>query len=292
MAHRLWRTTVAALACLVAGVTMAQTDINIQRDVVYATDGQRDLHLDLYQPAGKANAAVVVFVHGGAWSAGSKDDVPDVFVRNGYATASVEYRLSGEAKFPTQAHDIHAAIRFLRANAKRFNIDGSRIAIAGVSAGGHLAALVGVTSGVPALQGTLGEHVGVSSKVQAILDYFGPTNFMTILPQSTPHGLSVRTPALQALLGGLPEELPDLARLASPVFQLDANDPPLLILHGEQDPQVPINQSVELDSAYKRMGLDSTFVPVAEAAHGGPKFFDAEHTDVAVQFLKRVLPAR
>ena len=144
-------------------------------------------------------------------------------VEAGYTVASVDYRLSSVAPFPAQVHDIKAAIRFLRARAPRYGYRADRIAIAGASAGGHLAALVGTTNGSDELEGTIGDHLEQSSDVQAVVDYFGPTNFMTILSQSTAHGLDVRVPALQQLLGGQPDDKPELARLASPVNHVDAN---------------------------------------------------------------------
>ena len=162
-------------------------------------------------------------------------------VEKGFAVVSVDDRLSPVAPFPAQIYDCKAAIRFLRAQQNRYRYDAQRIAIAGSSAGGHLVALAGTTNGRNELEGRVGEHLDQSSSVQATIDYYGPANFMTILKQSTPHGLSVRIPALQLLLGSQPEDNPILAKLESPVFHVDANDPPLLILHGDQDPQVPIN---------------------------------------------------
>lgn len=261
----------------------------VHKDIQYATVDGKALLLDLYMPENAAAPPLVVWIHGGAWTNGSKDSVPPQFVAAGIATASVEFRQSVEARFPAQVHDIKAAIRFLRASAPKYGYRTDRIAISGSSSGGHLAALVGVTSGVAALEGKVGEHLDQSSAVQAILDYYGPTNFMTILTQSTPHGLSVRVPALDRLIGGRPEAVPELARLASPVNHVDRGDPPLLMLHGDQDPQVPINQSHELQGAYERFGLPVTFYVVHGAEHGGPEFFEPEPLKEAVSFLRRTL---
>jgi acetyl esterase/lipase len=196
----------------------------------------------------------------------------------------VDYRLSPVARFPAQVHDIKAAIRFLRGDAERYNLSG-KVAVAGASAGGHLAALVGVTNGHRELEGTVGEHLSQSSAVQAIVDLYGPANFMTILAQSTPHGLKVRTPALELFLGGQPEAQSGLARLASPVFHVDAHDPPLLMLHGDQDPQVPINQSHELEGAYENAGCPVTFHVVHGGAHGGEEFYTSEQLARIAEFL-------
>jgi acetyl esterase/lipase len=217
-----------------------------------------------------------IWVHGGAWRAGSRYPVPiAALVDEGFAVASVDYRLSTVARFPAQVQDIKAAIRFLRARAADYHLDPDRIFIAGSSAGGHLAALVGVTNDVPALEGEVGEHLGTSSDVQAIVSLYGAANLQSILDQSTEYGLSVRVPALQLLLGCQPAEQPELARLASPVAHVDAADPPLLLIHGDRDPQMPLQQSQELCDAYRQHKLPVSFHKVAGGVHGGPEFYDA-----------------
>lgn len=260
-------------------------------DVEFARVGDRSLRLDLYLPGNDASvkhAGLVVWVHGGAWRAGSRKRMPLVkLVDSGYAVASVDYRLSPEAKFPAQVHDIKAAIRFLRAHHANYGLNADRVIIAGSSAGGHLAALVGVTNGHRELEGKVGKHLKQSSDVQAIVDFYGPTNFNTILKQSTPHGLNVRVPALKLLLGGEPTAKKDLAALASPVSHVDKDDPPLLMIHGDQDPQVPINQSHELHGRYKRLGLPVQFEVVHGGAHGGRGFFGQDHVDLIVRFLAK-----
>ena len=193
------------------------------------------------------------------------------------------------ARFPAQVHDIKAAIRDLRANAAQHHFDPQRFVIAGSSAGGHLAALVGVSNGHQELEGTVGEHLAVSSDVQAIVSFFGASNLETILAQSTPHGLSVRVPALQLLLGGQPKDQPDLAKLASPVTHVDDHDPPLLLIHGDQDPQMPINQSHELEGAYQRVKRPCQFEVIHHGAHGGPQFFDATRLELVEKFLRQSL---
>ena len=259
------------------------------KDVVYANVGGKDLGLDVYLPAGVQSPPLLVWVHGGAWSSGSKAPAPMVFVANGFALASIDFRQSTEARFPAQVHDIKAAIRFLRAKAGTYGYRTDRIAIGGSSSGGHLAALVGVTNGHAELEGTVGGDLKDSSAVQAILDYYGASNLTTILAQSTPFGLNMRRPALERLLGAVPEQATELAALASPVMHVDRNDPPLHLLHGDQDPQMPINQSHELEGAYKKLGLDVSFDVVYGAAHGGDRFLAGEYLNRAVAFLRRTL---
>ncbi len=273
-------------------------ELRVQRDIVFAAPDGHALALDLYLPPAASNSAagtrpsLLVWVHGGAWKAGSRQDMPlKQVVRAGFAVASVDYRLSPVAPFPAQIHDLKAAIRFLRARAADYGYSAERVGISGSSAGGHLAALVGVTNDVAELEGTVGEHTEQSSDVQAIVDLYGPTNLTTILAQSTPHGLSVRVPALQLLLGGQPDEQVALARLASPVSHVDADDPPLLIIHGDQDPQVPINQSHELQGAYAARQLPCELFVVHGGAHGGPGFVSDERQAHIANFLKLHLQA-
>jgi acetyl esterase/lipase len=278
----------AAIMLLMPAISMAQKSRE-HLDVVYAVVDGKKLGLDVHLPADVANPALVVWVHGGAWNAGSKAQYPKELVASGFAVASVDFRQASEAPFPANVHDIKAAIRFLRAKAAQYGYRGERIAVAGASSGGHLAALVGVTNGHADLEGKVGDQPGASSSVQAVVSYFGASNLTTILAQSTPFGLNVRKPALERLLGALPESTPELAKLASPVFHVDRNDPPLLLLHGDQDPQMPINQSHELQGAYEKLGLEVELDVLHGVAHGGDAFFSAEHLQRAVEFLRRVL---
>ena len=252
-----------ALAFVLTSVVicvLAQTPINTAElpgvtkitDILYGVTDERELRLDLYLPTESDNSPLLIWVHGGAWRAGSKDSSPGrgslpspttMFVTNGFAVASLDFRLSTEAKFPAQIHDIKAAVRFLRGNAATYGYNSEHIGVAGFSSGGHLAALVGVTNGHEELEGVVGGYLEQSSNIDAIVSYAGASNLTTILQQSTSHGLKMRAPALKLLLGGLPEQKAELGQLASPVFHVDANDPPLLLLHGDQDPQMPINQA-------------------------------------------------
>lgn len=259
------------------------------KDIVYAIVNGKELTLDIYVPSKPATKGLLIWVHGGAWRSGTKDGVPRVFPDSGLPTASIEFRQSTEAKFPAQIHDIKAAIRFLRARASTFGISADKIVIAGSSSGGHLASLVGVTNGHTELEGKAGNYLTQSSSVQGILDYYGATNLTTILTQSTEFGLNVRKPALELLLGTLPEQNPDLAKLASPVFHVDQNDPPILIFHGDQDPQMPINQSHELTGAYKKVNRSVHFEVVYGAVHGGDAFFTPDRLKMVLDFVVGVL---
>jgi len=276
--------------CACAQLSAAQ--FTKRSDIEFARVGERSLKLDLYIPTQKQRIPLIVWVHGGAWRSGTKSEMPLLdLVQEGWPAASVEYRLSPEAQFPAQIHDIKAAIRFLRKEAKKHGVDAGSVLIAGASAGAHLAALVGVTNGHKELEGEVGENDGEDSSVQGIISFYGAANLTTILSQSTPHGLNVRVPALKLLLGAEPTEVSDAARLASPVFHVDKNDPPLLLFHGDQDPQMPINQSHELEGAYRSANCNVRFEVVHGAGHGGKQFYDEERLAIVKRFLTENLPA-
>lgn len=281
---------IAMLSAVASGAARA-AEPDKSTDIEYAVVDGHSLKLDLYRPSAPsaevAKPPLVVWVHGGAWRAGSKSDVPAArFTRLGYAVASVDYRLSPVARFPAQIHDIKGAIRFLRAKAEKYGYDPTRVVVAGSSAGGHLAALVGVSNGVKELEGIVGGNLDRSSDVQAIASYYGASNLMTILAQSKPRGLQMRPPALQLLLGGQPNDVPELAKLASPIEHVDAKDPPLLLIHGADDPQMPPEQSTELAEAYRKLKLWVTLEVIPGAVHGGSQFFDEPRTAILEKFLR------
>ena len=260
-------------------------------DIKYANVGGIDLCLDLYMPSeAEKKPPLLVWIHGGAWMRGSKDSINLGFVEMGFAMASVEFRLSGVAQFPAQIHDIKAAIRFLRFAASDYGYDATKVGILGVSSGGHLAALTGVTNGKNDFEGEVGEHLEQSSTVHSVVSYFGASNLTTILDQSTPHGLSVRVPALDLFIGGQPEQLPEVARAASPIYHVDSQSPPVFLVHGDQDPQMPINQSHELYGAYKKYGLEAHFEVKHGGYHGGDNFFDAQTNTMLFSFLVEHIP--
>jgi acetyl esterase/lipase len=273
------------LLVLLSLISCASADT--QTDVEYARVDDLPLLLDLHRPSGVKHPPLIVYVHGGAWRAGSKSDVPIAdLLEHGFAIASVDYRLSTQARFPAQVHDIKAAIRFLRGKASLFDLDAERIAIIGTSAGGHLAALVGVTNGHKALEGRVGDHLDQSSDVSAIVSFYGASNLQSILGQSTEFGLTMRIPALKLLLGDVPEKVSSLAKLASPVAHLDQADPPLLLLHGDADPQMPPAQSEELAKAYK---APVKLITLPGSKHGGSEFYDEDRLKVVAAFLRQAL---
>lgn len=242
-------------------------------DLVYARVGEQTLLLDLYLPEQATEPLpVVIWIHGGAWAAGSKAD-PEALplVDRGYAIASIEYRLTDQAIFPAQIHDCKAAARWLRANADTYHLDPARIGVWGGSSGGHLAALLGTSGGVASLEGDLG-NPGYSSRVQAVCDGSGPTDFLQMndAPTSVDHDAPDSPTSI--LIGGPVQENADAATRANPITYVTPDDPPFLIVHGELDPIIPLNQAELLHEALQAAGVDSTFVVVEGMKHGfGPQ---------------------
>jgi acetyl esterase/lipase len=283
-----WAFGVVALASSVVALAAGPAVRDI-KDVVYATVDGRPLGLDIHLPEGVREPRLIVWVHGGAWTTGNKTAYPAFLTQNGFAVASLDFRQSTDAKFPANVHDIKAGIRFLRAKAKEYGYRADRIGIVGASSGGHLAALVGVTGGNKELEGSEGDYPNESSRVQAIVSYFGASDLTTILAQSTPPGLAVRAPALDRLFGAAPDKVPELAKLASPIFHVDRDDPPAFILHGDQDLQMPVNQALELKWAYENAGNKIEMIILHGVDHVAPPFFEAKPVEQVVEFLKRTL---
>jgi acetyl esterase/lipase len=254
----------------------APDGVEVLRDVVYGAGGGRELKLDVYRPrkALERPSPVLVWVHGGAWRAGDKRTggahlMP--FAARGFFCASVNYRLTREAVFPAQIEDCKCAIRYLRAHAREYGLDPDRIGVWGSSAGGHLVAMLGTTGDVAGLEGS-GGWADQSSRVQAVCDWYGPSDLLAMADQPSKMNHDNRQSPEGALIGGVVKENPEAARRASPVSYVDAGDPPFLIMHGTRDMTVPFGQSEILHAALSRAGVDVTFRPVEGAGHGGPGF--------------------
>ncbi len=275
--------------------TVVQSVVDrVERDIHYAQVGERSLSLDLYiPPVVEVAPSLVVWIHGGGWRGGSKKGCPVRWLTShNYAVASLDFRLSDEARFPAQVHDCKGAIRWLRANAERFGCDGRRIAVIGGSSGGHLAALVGTTNGVRALEGNVGGNLGHSSRVQAIVDMYGMTDlFYNATVESTRCDLP--DCPLYQLLGGKPSQHLQEAKAASPVFHVSFDDPPLLILHGTEDYSlVRPYQGRFLFDSYARARLDVEFHLIKGAGHGGPAYADESQTSTILRLLERTIRDR
>jgi acetyl esterase/lipase len=267
------------------------------RGLEYVKGGHDRQRLDLYLPA-KTDlpVPVIVWIHGGAWSGGSKDYPGDAlaFVGKGYAVASIGYRLSQHAIFPAQIEDCKAAVRWLRANAKTYHLDPEHIAVWGASAGGHLAALVGVTGNVRDFDGK-NSNADQSSRVQAVVDFFGPTDFLQMDAHALKGAFLKHDPANSPesrLIGGAIQENVEMVTRANPIHYVTKAAPPFLIAHGEQDPLVPCHQSELLYEALKKAGAQVTFQKIPGAGHGGREFSTDKMQNTVQEFLEKHLKVK
>jgi acetyl esterase/lipase len=233
-------------------------------------------NLDLYLPARGTNFPVVIWIHGGGWISNSKENPGGrSFLYRGYALASLNYRQSRHAKWPAQLIDCKAAVRWLRAHAGEYGLDPNHFGAYGLSSGGHMVAILGTTG--DAKEFDQGDNLGFSSRIQAVADWFGPTDFL-----SAPNAYATNIPNTQRwggngdvdtqLLGGFPSKNIELAKSASPVHFVSKNSPPFLIVHGDMDPVVPLQQSQELVDALKAAGVPVEFHVIVGGGHGKPGF--------------------
>lgn len=233
---------------------------SVERDITYCTREGEDLKMDLYRPD-NPNGAAVLFIHGGGWTSGSKNGGsgsemwPELLGR-GYLVASIDYRLAPEHPFPAQMEDVTCAVLYLKHNAADLGIDPDRIGAYGGSAGGHLASLLGTTGG----QGYEGGITSLNAEVAAVVDLFGPTDLTVEFD-----GASER---IITTVFGASDRGSKVLVQASPVHNVSADDPPFLIIHGELDELVPIEQGRALYEALVSAGVDVEFVPVKNASHG------------------------
>lgn len=247
-------------------------DYVARRNLEYVEDAHDLQKLDLYLPKEAAGPLpLIVWVHGGGWSGGDKANVPPLpFVAKGYAVASVNYRLSKHAVFPAQIEDCKAAIRWLRGNAKKYNLNPEKVGVWGSSAGGHLVALLGTSGDVKDLEGSKG-HLDQSSRVQCVIDYFGPTDFT----QMGGWHNNANSPE-SSLIGGPVQENKDKAAKANPITYVTKDDPPFLIVHGDKDPAVPYLQSTLLHDSLVKAKVASTLIKIEGGGHGGRDFYNAD----------------
>jgi acetyl esterase/lipase len=266
-----------------------------ERNIPYVENGHRNQVLDLYlpdQPSDKP-LPLMIWVHGGAWMAGSQANPPVLYLVNkGFAIASIQHRFSSHAIWLAQSYDCKAAIRFLRANAAKYNFDPNHFGVGGDSSGGHLAAFVGTSGDVSEMEGDLG-NTNISSRVQAVVDWFGPTDFTLMAQQSGPGSIIQHdspTSPESLLLGGPVQERLELANTANPLTYIDENDPPFLIMHGDNDQLVPLGQSVILAKVLIDAGVEEvTMKTIHGAGHEGPEFRSAESQRLIEEFLSRKL---
>lgn len=278
--------------CLAQRLSPAATreKIEVQSDIEYGKAGERSLKLDVIKPKATSDKprACVVWIHGGGWQNGNKSSgtgrLAGLVATGDYVGVSVGYRLTDETAWPGQIHDCKAAIRWIRANAKTLGIDPAKIGVWGSSAGGHLVSMLGTSGDVKELEGTNGTP-DVSSRVACVVDFCGPSDFLAIDKYNPKVNESAGS--VYKLFGGPLAEKQDVAKSASPVTFVTADDPPFLIMHGTDDRTVAINQAERLYEAQKKAGVNTRFVKINGGGHGigGPKVEERVQTFFAKQLL-------
>lgn len=300
---------IGALAFIpVSGVSQESVDVGrqdflsggvvVHRDLEYNPGGHDRHRLDLYLPAHPdRKKPLIIWIHGGAWRAGDKGSVRwEEITERGFAVASINYRLSQHARFPAQLHDCKMAVRWLKMNADHYGIDNKRFGVWGASAGGHLAALVGTTGNskdpelhFPTPGNQSPPDLGLS-RVHAVCDWFGPTDFLQMNLQSAPIGVmdhdAPGSPESQ-LIGAVITGNRKLVERANPMTYIDPQDPPFRIFHGSADRLVPCGQSVILHQALRNSGVDSRLTIVPDAGHG--YFADPSVTNASLDFFEAIL---
>jgi len=252
-------------------------------DVDYVGDGLVGHKLDIYVPLkGDGPFPVVVYIYGSAFFGNNRKgtvnkEFKPVLLDAGFAVVAINHRGSREAKFPAQIQDAKAAIRYIRANATKYDLDPDRIGATGCSSGGHLVTMLGTAGGVKTftagnitmdMEGALGNHMETSSRVRAVCDWFGPTDFLIMNACGSEMDHDAPDSPESSLVGGPIQENPDKCALANPITYVDADDSPFLIFHGDADPLVPFCQSDSLYKALKAAGVPSEYTLVKGAKHG------------------------
>jgi acetyl esterase/lipase len=277
-----------------------------QKDLAYET-GSNPQVLDLYVPTtGSGPFPVVINIHGGGFKMGDKGMLSEAtgkaLLNAGYAVASINYRLSGDAKFPAAVQDAKAAVRFLRANAAKYNLNPDKIAVFGQSAGGNLAAMVGVTGNIADFDDTGLGNSGVSSKVQAVIDWFGPTDFLQMDAQAKAQGCSASDQthndanSFESLyIGAAIQSVPDQVKKSNPIPYISKDTPPFLIQKGDQDCTVPIENTKMLADALSAQKLDVQYALLKNVGHGDsmgtstPVFESESNLKLIIDFLNTKL---
>jgi acetyl esterase/lipase len=282
--------------------------VKAHRDLAYVEGGHERQRLDLFVPQNATQPLpLILWIHGGAWSAGDKGGCPPLragYAQRGFAVASMNYRLSQHAIFPAQIEDCKAAIRWLRTHAKDYNLNPERIGVWGSSAGGHLVTLVGTSGDVKEFD--VGAHLDVSSRVRCVMDDYGPTLFTQMDSHRVSTAAMVHdlpTSPESKLIGGLISDPANAAKIArvNPITYVTKDDPPFLIVHGDEDPLVPHHQSELLFDALKAAGVRVRLNTVKGGGHGtgfgGPELekirrdFFEHHLQGAANDAAKSLPA-
>lgn len=274
--------------------TAEKSAVEVTLDQPYAGNTNPKQMVDAYLPK-KRNSdkplPVIALIHGGGWVNGDRIGYAAQaiqFARTGdYAAVTVGYRLTKEAHWPSQIYDCKAAIRWIRAHAKEYNLDADRIAVWGSSAGGHLSSLLGTSGDVKELEGDLGPNTSFSSRVQCVVNLCGPEDFTQALMFDKEGQPIWKDDAVTGLLGGSAQERHAEAVAASPVTYVSKDDPPFITFHGTKDQRVAVLHAMLIHEAVGRAGVSSAMIPITDGGHGS-----VNHPEVKVrgqQFTDKVL---
>lgn len=272
-------------------------------DIDYVGDGIIGHKLDIHLPSDRTGPfPVVLAIYGSAWFSNSskanvfKEGLGQTLLNEGYAVVNINHRSSRDAIFPAQIHDVKAAIRFLRGNCTQFNLDTSFLAVTGWSSGGHLAAMTGVTSGLPTasiqnsaidLEGSLGDYTGYESTVDAVVDWFGPTDFLVMDECGSSFSHDGAESPESSLVGGPIQENQLSCAMANPISYVSRISPPMIIFHGDEDPLVPLCQSERLQMALEMAGIQNEFFRIKGGAHGPGVLIEKYYREM-LRFLNEV----
>lgn len=271
------------------------SDAIYHANIPYVKNGHYRQVLDLYLPKGHSTKnkplPLVIWIHGGGWQKGSKllIDKQAQLLNKGFALASVNYRLSQHAIFPAQLHDSKAAVRFLRKHANKYGLDADNFGVWGSSAGGHLVSLLGTTGDVPEMEGSVG-ITGISSRVQAVNVWFGPSDMFKMfehIKQNEPKRTDFSKQPLTKLFAGMPSTKSSLIKQASPLEYVSSDDPAFLIMHGDKDPIVPIEQSELLHKKLTEVNVENDFYIIKGAKHAF--FKEAKENKLVHEFFTKQL---
>lgn len=271
-----------------SGIPPLDKSVQVLRNISYVDGELEEQMLDIYIPETNENLPLIIFIHGGGWKRGDKKHckIASVLTRRKYVVASINYRLSTTAKFPAQIHDVKAAVRFLKAHANEYKIDKSKVGVWGVSAGGHLAALLGTSYKVKALEKGFTGNKDESSEVHAVADCFGPTDPAAVIPiKRTYCNLYFD---FGDLLGN--KDLEDYSerriRMMNPITYIDPTDPPFLVMHGLADEIVPESQSRALVRGLRQNGVKVIFKTYPGEGHSLTKWV---HIKEVLKFFRKTL---
>ena len=295
-----WHVRFAVLMafCQMGSITRC-ADVIVDRNITYGKAGEFELKLDLARPGRDGLFPAIVFIHGGGWHLSDRQAYRQEIreaAEKGYVAVTIDYRLMkfDEAKkesttaapiFPAQIHDAKAAVRWLRAHADQYHVDPHRIGVTGASAGGHLSLLVGLTDPTANLEGESG-NPGQSSRVQAVVNVFGPTDMVGCYEKSTVAWI------FRLFMGGTPDEAGQRYRAASPITYVTKDDPPVLTVHGDQDALVPVEQAIRLDAKMKAAGAFHQLTVFEGQKHGFRDEYQRKAMDAMWAFFDQHLQQR